>query len=133
MLKEWTRLLSNACVNADYVQTRDLILTTKITNSATDGRSVDALMIHLVGVQTVEELEIQETHHSSVILEMFKVEAWDSSGMETIELTKLLDAMVTEIDRKYKQHLDAVKEAQELDTLVENTPGVVKNPEIKKI
>lgn len=133
MLKEWTRLLSNACVNSKLVKTRDLVLTTKITNSATDGKSVDALMIHLVGVQIDEELGIQETHHSSVVLEMFKVYAWDSSGMETIELTKLLDTMVLEIESKYRQHLDAVKKAQELDNLVESTPGLVKNPEIKKI
>lgn len=128
MLKEWTRLLSNACVNSKLVNTRDLILTTKITNSATDGKSVDALMIHLVGVQVDEEFDIQETHHSSVVLEMFKVNAWDDSGMETIELTKLLDTMVLEIESKYRQHLDKVKEAKALDNLVENTPAVVKNP-----
>lgn len=122
MLVELQRVLSNSVVNSELIDKRNLMLVTKITNSATDGRSVDALMFQLVAVQQDDSLGILETHHSVVTMEMFKLHEWDKSGMETIQLTKLFETMIQELEGKFRAHTEAVK--AKLTTPV---PGLITN------
>lgn len=137
MLVELTRILGNVTVNSDLIDSRNLMLVTKITGSAEDGRGTDALMLQLVAVQEDGDLDILETHHSLVTMEMYKVHAWDKSGVETIKVTKLFESMVMELESKFRQHKKAVIEALEAEgeapEVEMNIAGVIKNPEIKKL
>lgn len=137
MLVELTRILNNVTVNSKEIDSRNLMLVTKITGSAEDGRGTDALMLQLVAVQQDDELDIMETHHSLVTMEMYKVYAWDKSGVETVKVTKLFESMIMELESKFRQHKEAVEkdlaangETPEVKT---DLTGIIKNPEIKKL
>lgn len=137
MLVELARILNNVTVNSEHISCRDLLLVTKITGSAEEGRNADALMLQLVAVQQDDELDILETHHSLVTMEMYKVHAWDKSGVETIKVTKLFESMIMELESKFRQHKEAVElqiaKEQETPEVKTDLTGIVKNPEIKKL
>lgn len=116
MLTELHRLLHNAPNSSTTVHKRDLMLVSKIVQDPDGIKGSEALMLQLVAVQEVPEHEIHETHHSIVVLSPSKVAAWARSGMETIEVSKLFETMVIELERKYEAHLEATINAK-LDPL----------------
>lgn len=113
MLLELTRALSNATINSKVIDKRDIMLMFKITNSAEDGYSADALMVHLIAVQRNDLLNINETHHSVFCIEMRKIHEWDKSGVETIQFAKLMEVQIQELEGKYRQHLAKVQADQQ--------------------